>query len=85
MGRLEPFKAYRVAVDIADKLQARKQEEGRRDSMTAYVEWILGQYAAGRLTHAQAGAGNGLEEDAPVRVIAHRTARRDLGQQRKAG
>lgn len=49
----EAFKNYRIYTRILDKLQTRKAQLARGDSLTAFIGWILELYAEGKLVDIQ--------------------------------
>lgn len=46
---MEPFKAYRIPIRTLDKLEQKKTQLARQDSLTAFIKWVLDLYADGRL------------------------------------
>jgi hypothetical protein len=64
-----------VAEDILAKIIKRRESEGRRDSMVAYVQWVLNQYVDGHLVPVEVHG---------VRAIRVRKINRE-DEHRKAG
>lgn len=52
MARAEPFKKWRVKTEITDRLESKKKQMNRHDSLTAFIEWVLDMFAKDQLEEA---------------------------------
>lgn len=93
MARTYPVKNISVPSSILEALEAKKQQEGRLGSLTAYASEILSRYINGSLVseellRAQIAAEPTLFSETPrptIKVKAHQPTKEDSGFKRKAG